>query len=337
MVDLDEYSSLSVSTVVKQKSKSKTVGTISVHHTDYFCEDITRFATCSGVTYEWLKETAKTCHLVVMQCGRGSQNDRLGFGLKRYVRKLFQLPRSSLFKFGKGKDGLYSCGSSNEKNVVKYGEIKRQFCTMVSTQQVPDTISEPKQWSTMELEYLVLSRSKPNPPTFKNIAVAMNKLCVGDREFTERDCINKWNMLFPGSSDVNNTMLYLKQLTTHWPGTYYHPEKETGPGIIGSPKLLGLHIVFPWSRELMKTLSPSIFCDATFNVTVYHYKVVMISTFDGNNHHRPLMCSFIMNSNTPQWTTIFNIFNIRFEEGYLGVFDECVCVSKQYFVFHVCS
>ena len=61
----------------------------------------------------------------------------------------------------------------------------------------------------------------------------------------------------------------------------------------------------------METLSPSIFCDATFNVTVYNYQVVMISTFDGNNMHRPLMCSFILNSTGPQWRTIFNIFKLR--------------------------
>lgn len=117
VVDLDEYSSLSVSIVGRQKSKSKTVGPISVHNTncnhtktDYFCEDITRFATCSSVTYEWIKETAKECNLVVVQSGRDSQKDRLGFGLKTHVRKVLSLPRNSLFKFGKGKDGLYICG-----------------------------------------------------------------------------------------------------------------------------------------------------------------------------------------------------------------------------------
>lgn len=195
-----------------------------------------------------------------------------------------------------------------------YEELKKKFCEVIGLPNVPVPITQPKNWTPMESEYLILSRSTPNPPTFKNIAVAMNRLCGGvdsDREFTTRDCINKWNRLFPSSSDVHNTIRYLKELETHWPGTYFHPEKETGSDIIGSPKLLALHIVFPWSRDLMRTLSPSIFCDATFNVTVYHYKVVMITTFDGNNHHRPLMCSFIMNSNTPQWTTIFNIFNLR--------------------------
>ena len=119
---------------------------------------------------------------------------------------------------------------------------------------------------------MLLARSRPNPPTFKHISLALNNLYGGvdkDREFTERDCLNKWKTMFPGDLDINNTILYLKQLERSWPGLYVHPEKETGDNIIGPPKLLGLHIVCPWSTLLMETLSPSIFCDATFNVTVY--------------------------------------------------------------------
>ena len=93
----------------------------------------------------------------------------------------------------------------------------------------------------MEFEYLIVYRSKRNPPTFKNIAVAMNTLCVGvesDRDFTERDYKQVEYMFFPSSSDVHNTIMYLKQLARHWwSETYYHPEKETGPDIIESPKL----------------------------------------------------------------------------------------------------
>ena len=87
------------------------MSSISVNGTKYFCENITDFAKSSYVDYEWIKETAKKCHLVVMQSGRDSQNDRLGFGLKRHVRQVLKLPRKSLFKFSKNKDGLYTCGT----------------------------------------------------------------------------------------------------------------------------------------------------------------------------------------------------------------------------------
>lgn len=60
---------------------------------------------------------------------------------------------------------------------------------------------------------------------------------------------------------------------------------------------------------MMKTLSPSVFCDATFKVTVYLYKVVCITTLDGNKQHRPIMCSFITSSSTDQWAVIFDIFH----------------------------
>ena len=58
----------------------------------------------------------------------------------------------------------------------------------------------------------------------------------------------------------------------------------------------------------MKTLSNSIFCDATFSVTCYHYKVVFITTVDGNRQHRPLMCSFIIRSDASMWCMILNMF-----------------------------
>ena len=85
------------------------------------------------------------------------------------------------------------------------------------------------------------------------------------------------------STDVNRAMEHLRKLQKIWPDLYFHPQKETGDDIQQPAKLIGLHIVWPWSKELMKTLSPSVFCDATFELTVYHYKVVCISTLDGNN------------------------------------------------------
>ena len=58
----------------------------------------------------------------------------------------------------------------------------------------------------------------------------------------------------------------------------------------------------------MKRLSKTVFCDATYHVTVYVYKVVMLTTLDGNHQHRPLMVSFITESTAIQWQIIFNIF-----------------------------
>ena len=74
------------------------------------------------------------------------------------------------------------------------------------------------------------------------------------------------------------------------------------------PKLLELHIVWPWSKTLMRNLSSSLFCDATYNVTVYEYKVVCITSLDGNNQLRPLMTSFITSSTKEAWQRIFDHF-----------------------------
>ena len=71
---------------------------------------------------------------------------------------------------------------------------------------------------------------------------------------------------------------------------------------------IGLHVVWPWTKELMRVMSPSLFCDATYKVTLYKYKVVAITTLDGNKHHRPLMVSFILKSNGKTWSLIFDMF-----------------------------
>ena len=94
-----------------------------------------------------------------------------------------------------------------------------------------------------------------------------------------------------------------------WTDMVFHPEVEQSSDLDGPPKLIGLHIVFPWSSKMMTTLAPSIFCDATYNVTVYIYKVVVFTTLDGNNQHRPLMISFISNCTTDQWCIMFNFFS----------------------------
>ena len=164
-------------------------------------------------------------------------------------------------------------------------------------------------WTEREINFLTISRGAPNPPTFEHISRSLSYMGV-QRSATE--CKNKWYKLFPSNSDVNNAVQHLREMRKHWPGLYFHPEKQVSTDDDGHPKLIALHIVWPWSKDIMRTLSASIFCDATYETTVYHYKVVMFSTFDGNNQHRPLMCSFIMNSTSTQWATLFGIFHTRY-------------------------
>ena len=56
----------------------------------------------------------------------------------------------------------------------------------------------------------------------------------------------------------------------------------------------------------MQTLRGSIFGDATYNVTVFEYKVVCFTTLDGNQQHRPLMTSYILQSTANQWRIMFD-------------------------------
>ena len=95
------------------------------------------------------------------------------------------------------------------------------------------------------------------------------------------------------------------KLQKEWPGTVVkvEPTFEKHNIVIG-----GAHIVWPWARATMKRLAKTVFCDATFHVTIYNYKVVMFTTLDGNHQHRPLMVSFIVDSTTVQWQRIFDIF-----------------------------
>ena len=110
-----KYPSLSVTNervVPRSKARSQSVSSRRVSIDDCFTtnEDITSFTTSRVVTYEWLKEKARR-ELVVIQSGRDSMGERLGFGLRGKVRTILNLSRVSLFKFGKQKDGLYSCGT----------------------------------------------------------------------------------------------------------------------------------------------------------------------------------------------------------------------------------
>ena len=259
-----------------------------------------------------IKEEDKNFDLVVTQAGRRGQSDRIAFGLKSKIRKVLGLSKQNLFTFNKNKNGLFSHGENNVTNVelfMKYQEKYFKMTGSIFLKFRPARVTAT--WTQEEINYLIRARCAPNPPTFKNISRSI--VFVGHVHRTVEECVNKWNNLFPSCADVNNTVEYLRQLKEQWPNLYFHPEKKVGTETTGHPQLVGLHIVWPWSSDMMKNLSPSIFCDATYDATVYNYKVVMLSTFDGNNQHRPLMCSFIMSSTSTQWATIFDIFHRRYE------------------------
>ena len=75
-------------------------------------------------------------------------------------------------------------------------------------------------------------------------------------------------------------------------------------------KIKAIHIVWPWAKECMQVLHNSVFVDGTFHITCYGYKVVNITTLDGNKQHRPLMCSFILHSEAAQWKIIWDFFAV---------------------------
>ena len=107
------YPSLSLTTSpAKQKTTQESPSVQKME--SYFCENIISFALISSVSYETLKDKGKICNLVVIQSGRTSGKDRVGFGLKAKVRKILKLPRVSLFYFAKHQDGLYTHGATND-------------------------------------------------------------------------------------------------------------------------------------------------------------------------------------------------------------------------------
>ena len=210
-------------------------------------------------------------------------------------------------------------GSVNFGNVDTYLDYK---CRYRATLGAPASLQEQSEkrvrnriWNDNDVTDLVSMRCQPNPPTYSNIAFAFNRsnarLGIKNRPFTAKCCNNKWFSMFPASQDVNRAVQYVRDLQQLWPELYFRTETEIADDLEGPAKLLALHIVWPWSKDFMTRLAPSVFCDATFKVTVYCYKVVCITCLDGNNQHRPLMCSFIMDSTATQWSTIFDIFNTK--------------------------
>ena len=134
---------------------------------------------------------------------------------------------------------------------------------------------------------LISGRCNDNPPSFRQITFCLNEhharigTCI-DRSFTALNCANKWGRLFPGALDANRSVQYCQRLQRKWPGLKYFTETEKpDTEINSSPKLLALHIIWPWAKKIMMTLRGSIFGDATYNLTVFGYKVIFLSTLDG--------------------------------------------------------
>ena len=276
-------------------------------------------------TLDHLKRVAKTIGLRVLSTGRGTYArnlpicGRITFGLK--LKTIMALKarnvkaKEQLFKFAfHVKTGFYEPSKDNAVNVTFYEQYRREFLNTSneSVLNVPSVRRKDKQaWSPENLDILIKERCQTNPIRFKDIAQHLNALekrsptAKGVRPYTARDCQNKWATLFPSKSDMFTTIQYLLKLKSSWPGTVVKLELGFDKH---NPIIKAAHIVWPWARETMKRLSKTVFCDATFHITVYAFKVVMLTTLDGNHQHRPLMVSFITASTGVQWQKIFNVF-----------------------------
>ena len=142
---------------------------------------------------------------------------------------------------------------------------------------VKDTSTGPyvsQDWTESEINFLTISRGAQHLPSNTSFSHSLT-LKVYKRSAAQ--CKNKWYKLFPSNSDVNNAVEveHLREMRKHWPGLYFHPQKQVSTDSDGHSQLIALHIVWPWSQDIMRTRSPSIFCDVTYETTVYHYKVVM--------------------------------------------------------------
>ena len=293
-------------------------------------EEVESFALSNDQLLLSLKATAKSLGFAISVCDTRT-NSRLWFGLPKKIRKIIESETLSgkvnptLFRFNERKDGLFHSSETNSAGLdcymryrVIYGDwLKKQGGSDTAGTRrtnMSDVRRDPKIWTDDDETTLIAMRAADNPSTFKQIALALNRTheVVGsliDRPFEGQDCKNKWCRMFPSSMDANKTLEYVKTLKKKWPGLVYKTQTEKCKDNARAPTLIGLHVVWPWTAELMRVMSPSIFCDATYKVTLYQYKVVAITTLDGNKHHRPLMVSFIIKSDGKTWRLIFDIFH----------------------------
>ena len=207
-------------------------------------------------------------------------------------------------------------GKYNTVNLTLYAQYRRELlkiCSAASelgnaSTQLSHGLSirrkQDQVWSPENVDILIKRRSQVNPMRFQDIARQLNSLeernptVPSSRPYTARECLNKWGTLFPSSADMFCAIRYLRKLQTEWPGTVVKVQHSFDKQ---NMTIKAIHIVWPWARKTMKNLSKTVFCDATYHVTVYVYKVVMLTTLDGNHQHRPLMVSFITESTVIQW------------------------------------
>ena len=188
----------------------------------------------------------------------GKPRDRVGYGLKTKVIKAISqnIPEkimTCLFKWGLRKNGMLAPSEANEQNIrlyVKYAEAYRSAIRLpeVLRNQKDLYKQDVKVWTEVCVDALIESRSRRNPPSFRNVAAELNRLTqqIGldkiDREYTARDCINKWKQLFPSGQDANLTVKYLRSLMEKWPDTTVKIE-HTAASVSCRPVIKALHIV----------------------------------------------------------------------------------------------
>ena len=229
-------------------------------------------------------------------------------------------PRSSNFQSAR----------SNVDRVAEWARCRDKFMRLLNTPQSPvihgDEVDphesrtfshQPQtfgilrqQWHEWADTVLRDSRMQRCPCSYRDIARSLNRIhdaCPARRprtkEFTELQCRHRWRVICPRYADATKTAALLKKLKHDWKGFDYVIHETVGGTTAqeGLPVIRSLHILWPWSKSLLKVLAPSLFCDATFNLTIYTYKCVAITTLDGNKHHRPLMHSFIPTSTADDW------------------------------------
>ena len=123
---------------------------------------------------------------------------------------------------------------------------------------------------------------KPTPASYKTIALSLNRLRTENsiaygcgRLFTAQDVRNKWHRTFPSKFDTNRAVKYLRDLEVAWPGTKVKVGAVCSDDPGDPPLVCNFHVLFPWASDLVHTVAPNISLDATFNMTIYGYKVAV--------------------------------------------------------------
>ena len=306
--------------LVQYKNKSRREES-PIHESEYFTysrDELEEFLTCKDVSITRLMHMADQVKLKKTSTGRYCSGDRVGFGLSRTVTKVLNdhKVRKTMFFFNRcNANGLYSGSTSNVEKIAEYLQLANEFRLKVSKESHEEnpSIREPISWSEGDVNQLIRSRSQVNPPTFRAIANELNTFYersgLTPKNFTTVHCVNKWHRLFPSEEDAFMTVEFLRKLKRKWPGMKCISKLDPGETIDKPPVLTSLHIVWPWSQYVSNVLGRSIFCDATYQVTVFNYKVVSITTLDGNKQHRPLMVSFLSTLTATQWCIVFDIFH----------------------------